>query len=257
MILDSFSLSGRSGIVTGASRGIGAALAQAVLEAGANVVIADILEDKAQEKADELNKIGSDGRAIGALVDVRSRDSIQALVDKTVAEFGTVDFLFNNAGTIHRTPCEDFDADVFEEEIKVNLTGPFLLAQACARVMIAHKHKGKIINTSSLIAMQGGRTVPAYAASKGGLTQVTKTMCNDWAQYNILVNAIGPGWVETENTAPLRANTERFESINARIPLGRWAKPADLMGAAVFLASDASDYVSGHVLFVDGGWLAY
>lgn len=257
MILEKFSLAGKSGIVTGASRGIGAALAQAILEAGANVVIADILEDKAKETAEKLNKIEGGGRAIGALVDIRSRESIQALVDKTVEEFGAVDILFNNAGTIHRTPCEDFDPDVFEEEIKVNLTGPFLLAQACARDMIAKKRKGKIINTASLLSVQGGRTVPAYAASKGGLLQVTKTMCNDWAQYNILVNAIGPGWVETENTAPLRANTERFEHITERIPLGRWAKPADLMGAAVFLASDASDYITGQVIFVDGGWLAF
>ncbi len=257
MILDRFSLAGKTGIVTGSSRGIGAALAQGILEAGANVVIADILEDKAREKADELNGLGCDGKAIGTAVDMRSRESIQALVDGTVKEFGTVDILFNNAGTIHRTPCEDFDADVFEEEIKVNLTGPFLLAQACARVMIADKHKGKIINTASLLSVQGGRTVPAYAASKGGLMQVTKTMCNDWAQYNILVNAIGPGWVETENTAPLRANKERFEHICGRIPLGRWAKPADLMGAAVFLASDASDYITGQVIFVDGGWLAF
>lgn len=257
MILDKFNLAGKTGIVTGSSRGIGAALAQGIFEAGANVVIADILEEQAREKADELNKLGLGGKAIGAGVDMRSRESIQALVDTTVKEFGTVDILFNNAGTIHRTPCEDFDPDVFEEELKVNLTGPFLLAQACARVMIAHKHKGKIINTGSLIAVQGGRTVPAYAASKGGLVQVTKTMCNDWAQYNILVNAIGPGWVETDNTAPLRANPERLASINSRIPLGRWAKPADLMGTAVFLASEASDYITGQIVFVDGGWLAY
>lgn len=257
MILDSFSLAGRTGIVTGASRGIGAALAQAIFEAGANVVVADILDDQAKARAAELNKTKAGGRAIGTVVDMRSRQSIQALVDLTVKEFGTVDILFNNAGTIHRTPCEDFDIDVFEEELKVNLTGPFVLSQACARVMIAHKHKGKIINTGSLIAVQGGRTVPAYAASKGGLVQVTKTMCNDWAKYNILVNAIGPGWVETDNTAPLRANTERLEAINARIPLGRWAKPADLMGVAVFLASDASDYITGQIIFVDGGWLAF
>jgi 2-deoxy-D-gluconate 3-dehydrogenase len=256
MILDSFNLAGRTGIVTGASRGIGAALARALCEAGANVVIADILEDKVQETAEGLGKLGG-GRAIGTVVDMRSRASIQALVDRTVKEFGTVDILFNNAGTIHRTPCEDFDADVFEEEIKVNLTGPFLLSQACARVMIAHKHKGKIVNTASLLSVQGGRTVPAYAASKGGLAQLTKTMCNDWAKYNILVNAIGPGWVETENTAPLRANAERYEHITGRIPLGRWAKPADLMGVAVFLASDASDYITGQIIFVDGGWLAF
>ncbi len=257
MILDKFNLAGKTGIVTGSSRGIGAALAQGIFEAGANVVIADILEEQAREKADELNKLGLGGKAIGAGVDMRSRESIQALVDTAVKEFGTVDILFNNAGTIHRNPCEDFDADVFEEEIKVNLTGPFLLAQACARVMIADKHKGKIINTASLLSIQGGKTVPAYAASKGGLMQVTKTMCNDWAQYNILVNAIGPGYVETDNTAPLRANKERFEQISSRIPLGRWAKPTDLMGADVFLASEASDYITGQVIFVDGGWLAY
>jgi len=256
MILDKFSLAGRSGIVTGASRGIGAALAQAVVEAGAEVVVADILEAQAAETAANLGRIGP-GRAIAALVDMRSRDSIQGLADKAVKAFGKIDFLFNNAGTIHRFPSEEFPADVFEEEIKVNLTGPFLLAQACARVMIAQKRKGKIVNTASLIAVQGGRTVPAYAASKGGLVQITKTMCNDWAKYNILVNAIGPGWVETDNTKPLRENAERLTSITARIPLGRWAKPADLMGAAVFLASDASDYITGQVIFVDGGWLAY
>ena len=167
MILDRFSLAGKTGIVTGSSRGIGAALAQGILEAGANVVIADILEDKAREKADELNGLGCAGKAIGAAVDMRSRESIQALVDGTVKAFGTVDILFNNAGTIHRTPCEDFDADVFEEEIKVNLTGPFLLAQACARVMIADKHKGKIINTASLLSVQGGRTVPRLCGLQG------------------------------------------------------------------------------------------
>ncbi len=139
---------------------------------------------------------------------------------------------------------------------KFNLKGPFFLAQAVAKVMISRKKKGKIVNTTSLIAEQGGKRVPAYAASKGGLAQVTKTMANDWAQYNIQVNAIGPGWVKTELTQALREDSQRNEEISGRIPMGRWADPLDLAGAAVFLASDASDYITGQTIFVDGGWLS-
>jgi 2-dehydro-3-deoxy-D-gluconate 5-dehydrogenase len=181
---------------------------------------------------------------------------IKRLVDRTVNEFGKIDFLFNNAGIIRRNPCEDFLESDWDGMLNINLKGPFFLAQAVAKVMISQKKKGKIVNTTSLIAVQGGKRVPAYAAGKGGLAQVTKSMANDWAQYNIQVNAIGPGWVKTEITQALREDTERNEEITGRIPMGRWADPLDLAGTAVFLASDASDYITGQTIFVDGGWLS-
>jgi 2-deoxy-D-gluconate 3-dehydrogenase len=254
MILDKFNLTGRSGIVTGAGSGIGKGIARGLVEAGAEVVIAGRNMDKLDAVAAELRSIGP--RVIPAFVDMKSTESIRALVDRAVAEFGKIDFLFNNAGTIHRAPSQDFPEEAWEEVLRVNLTGPFLLAQAVARVMIAKEMKGKIINTSSLIAVQGGRTVPAYAASKGGITQLTKALCNDLAKYDIRVNAIGPGWVKTDMTSALQNDSSRFHDISARIPLGRWAEPEDLAGTAVFLASDASDYITGQVIFVDGGWLA-
>ncbi len=255
MILDKFSLAGKSGIVTGAAGGIGAGMARGLMEAGAEVVIADINEEALAETAADM--AGDGDRVVPVFVDMRSEDSIQALANRTVAEFGKIDFLFNNAGTIHREPTEIFSKEKWDEGIAINLTGPFLLGQAVARVMIEQKRKGKIVNTSSLIAVQGGKTVPAYSASKGGLTQLTKTMCNDWAQHNILVNAIGPGWVATGMTKALREDPDRMPSISGRIPLGRWAEPEDFAGIAVFLASDASDYITGQVIFVDGGWLAF
>jgi 2-deoxy-D-gluconate 3-dehydrogenase len=188
--------------------------------------------------------------------DISKMGDIKNLVDRAVKEFGKIDFLFNNAGIVRRAPSEDFTEKDWDETISTNLKGPFFLAQAVARVMISQKRKGKIINTSSLGAVQGGKRVPAYAASKGGLSQVTKSMANDWAKYNILVNALGPGWVKTELTEPLQQDRERYAEITNRIPLGRWADPGDLMGAAVFLASDASDYITGQTIFVDGGWLS-
>jgi 2-deoxy-D-gluconate 3-dehydrogenase len=253
MILNRFSLKGKCGIVTGGGSGIGRAIARGLVEAGAEVIIAG---RNLERLAGVARDLGSIGRVIAAAVDMKSDESLQALVGRAVSEFGKIDFLFNNAGTIHRAPTEDFPAAAWEEVLRVNLTGPFFLAQAVARIMIAHKTRGKIINTSSLIAVFGGKTVPAYAASKGGLTQVTKTMCNDWGRYGINVNAIGPGWVKTELTEALRSDPSRYHEITARIPLGRWADPEDLAGAAVFLASEASDYISGQVIFVDGGYLA-
>ncbi len=254
MVLDRFSLAGRSGIVTGAGSGIGRAIARAVAEAGAEIVLAGRNAERLERVAAEIRQIG--GHAIPVPTNVASLDDIGALVDRTVLEFGKIDFLFNNAGTIRRAPSERLAREDWDEVIRVNLTGPFLLAQAVARVMIGQGRKGKIINTSSLISVQGGRNVAAYAASKGGITQATKAMANDWARYNILVNAIGPGWVKTELTQALRNDPERFKAISDRIPLGRWAEPEDIAGVAVFLASDASDYITGQVIFVDGGWLS-
>jgi 2-deoxy-D-gluconate 3-dehydrogenase len=254
MVLEKFGLKGKSGIVTGGGSGIGKAIATGLVQAGAEIVIVGRNKERLEKTAVEIRKFG--GPVIPLQADVSRMGEIKGLVDRTVKEFGKIDFLFNNAGTIRRNPSEDFSEKDWDEVINTNLKGPFFLAQAVARVMISQKKKGKIINTSSLIAVQGGKRVPAYAASKGGLSQVTKTMANDWAKYNILVNAIGPGWVKTELTEALRQDKERSSEILGRIPLGRWADPEDLAGAAVFLASDASDYITGQTIFVDGGWLS-
>lgn len=254
MILDMFSLKGRSGIVTGAGSGIGKAIAKGVVQAGAEIVIAGRNKERLEKVVEELRPFG--GRMVPIQTDVSKMGDIKNLVERTVKEFGKIDFLFNNAGIVRRGPSEDFTEKDWDETINTNLRGPFFLAQAVARVMISQKRKGKIINTSSLRAIQGGRQVPSYTASKGGLAQLTKSMADDWAQYNILVNALGPGWVKTELTEFLHQNRERSAEITNRIPLGRWADPDDLIGAAIFLASDASDYITGQTVFVDGGWLS-
>jgi len=254
MILEKFNLKEKSGIVTGGGSGIGKAIATGLVQAGAEIVIVGRNRERLERTAGEIGKLGR--KVVPVQADVSKMEDIKRVVDRTVKEFGKIDFLFNNAGTIRRNPSEDFSEKDWDEVINTNLKGPFFLAQAVARVMISQKKKGKIINTSSLIAVQGGKRVPAYAASKGGLSQVTKTMANDWARYNILVNAIGPGWVKTELTEALRQDKERSSEILGRIPLGRWADPEDLAGAAVFLASDASDYITGQTIFVDGGWLS-
>ena len=254
MILDKFKLNGKSGIITGAGSGIGFGLATGLVQAGAELVIAARNLEKINAAAEKLQQHG--GPVIPVKTDMASMDDIRALVDHTVDEFGKIDFLFNNAGIIRRNNSEDFLESDWDEMLNINLKGPFFLAQAVARVMISQNRKGKIINTTSLIAEQGGMRVPAYSASKGGLAQVTKTMANDWAKYNINVNAIGPGWVNTEMTQALREDKERFKGITSRIAMGRWAEPEELAGAAVYLASDASDYVTGQTIFVDGGWLS-
>jgi 2-deoxy-D-gluconate 3-dehydrogenase len=254
MILEMFSLKGKSGIVTGAGSGIGKAIAKGLVQAGAEIVIVGRNRERLEKAATEIEKFG--GPVIALQADISKMEEIKKVVDRAVKEFGKIDFLFNNAGIVRRAPSEDFTEKDWDETISTNLKGPFFLAQAVARVMIYQKRKGKIINTSSLSAVQGGKRVPAYAASKGGLSQVTKSMANDWAKYNILVNALGPGWVKTELTEPLQQDRERYAEITNRIPLGRWADPEDLMGAAVFLASDASDYITGQTIFVDGGWLS-
>jgi 2-deoxy-D-gluconate 3-dehydrogenase len=254
MILEKFSLKGKSGIVTGAGSGIGKSFATSLVQAGAEVVIAGRNIERLEVVAEESRQFG--GPVIPIRTDVAKMKDIQILVDRTVKEFGKIDFLFNNAGIVRRSPCEDFTETDWDDVITVNLKGAFFLAQAVARIMISQRRKGKIINTSSRIALQSGKALPAYGASKAGLTQLTKSMANDWAKYNILVNAIGPGYVRTEMTEPLYQDSEQNAEITSRIPLGRWADPEDLAGAAVFLASDASDYITGQTIFVDGGWLS-
>ena len=254
MFPDMFSLEGKCGIVTGSVSGIGKAVARGLAEAGGKVVIADVRFDELKETADEITSEGHS--VIPVAVDMRSMDSIRNLVDTTVNTFGRIDFLFNNAGVLHREPCEELKKEAWDEVMQVNLSGPFFLAQTVAKVMIEKETKGKIVNTSSLMAVLGGRSIPAYTATKGALAQVTKAMCNDWGKYGIRVNAIGPGYVKTEMTDSLQKDKERFTEIESRIPLGRWAEPEDFAGPAVFLASDASDYITGQVIFIDGGYLA-
>ena len=254
MIMDRFSLKGKCGLVTGAGSGIGQGMARGLAEAGARVALAGRNMERLEKAAAEIKAAELD--AVPVQVDMADQESIKNLVESVIKEFGRIDFLFNNAGMIHRAPSEEFPIKEWEEMIKVNLTGPFLLCQAVARHMIDQGINGSIVNTSSLIAVFGGMTVPAYAATKGGLTQLTKALCNDLAKYGIRVNAIGPGWVKTGMTEALQNNPERYQAILSRIPLGRWAEPEDLAGLAVFLASEASAYITGQVVFIDGGYLA-
>ena len=254
MILDKFSLKGKMGLVTGSGTGIGKGIATGLAEAGAKVALAGRTLAKVEQAAAEMQASGLD--VVAFRVDMADADSIAELVESLLNKLDRIDFLFNNAGMIHRAPSEEFPIDKWEDMLKTNLTGPFLLSQAVTRHMIARGIKGSIVNTSSLIAVFGGVNVPAYAATKGGLTQLTKSMCNDLAKYGIRVNAIGPGWVKTGMTQALQNDAKRYATISSRIPLGRWATPEDLAGLAVFLASEASAYISGQVIFIDGGYLS-
>jgi 2-deoxy-D-gluconate 3-dehydrogenase len=255
MILDQFSLKGKSGIVTGGGTGLGKGMATALTQAGGAVLLVGRRMDVLEKAARELGKAGAPVVPFSA--DLSKMADVPKIVDKAVKEFGKVDFLINNAGTIRRAPCEDFSEADWDVVLETNLKGPFFLAQAVARTMIAAKRPGAIVNTSSLIAFIGGKTVPAYAASKGGLNQATKTMANDWAKYGIRVNAIAPGYFITDVTEALQKNKERYTEIVSRIPMGRWGNPEELGGIALYLVSDASSYVTGQTFVVDGGWLAY
>jgi 2-deoxy-D-gluconate 3-dehydrogenase len=255
MILDQFSLKGKSGIVTGGGTGLGKGMATALTQAGGAVLLVGRRMDVLEKAARELGKAGAPVVPFSA--DLSKMADVPKIVDKAVKEFGKVDFLINNAGTIRRAPCEDFSEADWDVVLETNLKGPFFLAQAVARTMIAAKRPGAIVNTSSLIAFIGGKTIPAYAASKGGLNQATKTMANDWAKYGIRVNAIAPGYFITDVTEALQKNKERYTEIVSRIPMGRWGNPEELGGIALYLVSDASSYVTGQTFVVDGGWLAY
>ncbi len=252
MILDSFKLDGKVALVTGASAGLGASMAVTLAEAGANVAAHG--NSRAPNKTCEL--IDSVGRRSLALRgDLADKSVPQKLLDQTLEEFGNLDILINNAGTIRRAPAVDYSEQDWATVIEVNLSSVFRLSQLAGREMINKRRGGKIINIASLLAFQGGITVPAYAASKGAVVQLTKALANEWAQHRINVNAIAPGYMRTSNTAALQADQTRNRQILERIPAGRWGEPEDLAGAAVFLASRASDYLHGHVLVVDGGWM--
>jgi 2-deoxy-D-gluconate 3-dehydrogenase len=254
MILDQFRLNGKSGIVTGGGTGLGKGIAAALVQAGASVLIVGRRVDVLEKTANELSKSGKPPIPFSA--DVSQMGDIPKIVEKAVKEFGKIDFLVNNAGAIRRAPVENYSEADWDAVVQTNLKGPFFLSQAVARTMIEAKRPGAIVNTASLIAYIGGKNVPAYAASKAGIKQVTMSMANAWAPYGIRVNAVAPGWFITELTEALQKDKSRYAEILSRIPLGRWGNPEELGGAVLYLVSDASSYVTGQTFVIDGGWLA-
>jgi 2-dehydro-3-deoxy-D-gluconate 5-dehydrogenase len=252
LILDQFKLHDRVALVTGASTGLGAAIAFALAEAGAQVSCHGNTRSP-ESTCDRIQNAGAVAHGING--DLGRPETARSLVEQTLERFGRIDILVNNAGTIRRAPAVDYSDDDWATVIEVNLSSVFRLSQLVGRQMIERQRGGKIVNIASLLSFQGGITVPAYAASKGGVAQLTKALANEWARFGINVNAIAPGYMRTSNTAALQADETRNRQILERIPAGRWGEPEDLAGAAVFLASSASDYVNGHVLVVDGGWM--
>jgi 2-deoxy-D-gluconate 3-dehydrogenase len=253
VILDTFSLKGRNALVTGSRTGLGKAIAIALGEAGANVVVHGRCTTGMDEVCTAIRASGAN--AMTAIGDVRDAETCERLVELTVREFGSIDILVNNAGIIRRAPALEVSMQDWLEVIDADLNSVFRLSQLAARHMVQQK-RGKIINIASLLSFQGGVLVPAYAAAKGAVAQLTKALANEWASRKLHVNAITPGYMATSQTAPLRDDDVRSRQILERIPAGRWGEPREVAGAAVFLASSASDYVNGHVLVVDGGWLA-
>jgi 2-deoxy-D-gluconate 3-dehydrogenase len=247
-----FRLDGKVALVTGSNRGMGAAMALGFAQAGADVVLHDIAAP--EETARRIREMAG-VRTHSLAADLSSRAQADRLIDEAVAAMGAVDILVNNAGIIRRAPAAEHGDEDWDAVIEINLTAVFRLCRAAGAHMLA-RGRGKIVNIASLLSFQGGINVPSYAAAKGGVAQITKALANEWAGRGVNVNAIAPGYIRTENTRPLFQNEERRQAILERIPAGRWGEPEDVCGAAVFLASAASDYVHGHVLVVDGGWMA-
>lgn len=249
--MNPFDLSGRIAVVTGANTGIGQALAVGLAGAGADVAL--VGRTPADETAGQIRSLGRRAAIIAA--DLSSIAPVEQVVERTVAELGGLDILVNNAGIIRRADALDFSEEDWDAVIDTNLKSVFFLSQAAARHMVS-QGRGKIVNIASLLSFQGGIRVPSYTASKSGVAGLTKLLANEWAAKGINVNAIAPGYIATNNTAALQADEMRNRQILERIPAGRWGAPTDLAGAAIFLASSAADYVHGHILAVDGGWLA-
>jgi 2-dehydro-3-deoxy-D-gluconate 5-dehydrogenase len=252
MILDAFSLEGRVAIVTGARTGLGQGMALGLAEAGADIVGIDLIQlDETEKGVKERGR-----KFLGIEADLSNIKAIGDILHRTIQGFKKIDILVNNAGIIRRTDAIDFSEKDWDEVMAINLKTVFFLSQAVAKQFIRQNTGGKIISVASLLSFQGGIRVPSYTASKSGVMGITRLMANEWAKYKINVNAIAPGYMATDNTAPLRADPERSKAILERIPAGRWGMPEDLKGIAVFLASDASSYVTGYTIAVDGGWLA-
>jgi 2-dehydro-3-deoxy-D-gluconate 5-dehydrogenase len=253
MSLEAFRLNGKNALVTGSRRGLGLAIAVALADAGANVGC----HGCDPNPGPGCNEIRAAGRKTFYFSgDLANPSACTGLFEKAIAEFGSIDILVNNAGTIRRAPAAEYPMEFWDELIAVDLTAVFRLSQLAGRHMLQRRAGGKIVNIASLLSFQGGIFVPAYAAAKGGLAQLTKALANEWASKGINVNAIAPGYMATDNTTALRNDPVRNRQILERIPAGRWGEPKDVAGAALFLCSSASDYVHGHVLAVDGGWLA-
>jgi 2-deoxy-D-gluconate 3-dehydrogenase len=252
MILDLFKLDNKVALVTGASRGLGQAMALGLAEAGADIAGLDMTE--CAETCQQVQALGC--RYHSLVLDLReaSPEQLSEAVAGVVSALGRLDILLNNAGIIRRAPIFEFSEEYWDDVLQINLKAAFFLSQAAARQMAA-QGGGKIINIASMLSFQGGILVPSYAAAKSGVAGITKALANELAPKNINVNAIAPGYMATDNTAPLRADPKRSQAILERIPSGRWGLPADLKGIAVFLASAASDYMHGTVVPVDGGWL--
>lgn len=259
-VLEQFSLKGKTALVTGGCYGIGYAIGKALGEAGATVIFNARNEERLAKAAQEYAKDGIE--AYGFRCDVTDEQAVEALVHKVRGQFGAIDILVNNAGIIKRIPMCEMSVDDFKEVVDIDLTAPFIVSKAVLPGMIEKGH-GKIINVCSMMSELGRETVSAYASAKGGLKMLTKNIASEYGAYNIQCNGIGPGYIATPQTAPLRepqadGSPHPFDSfILAKTPAGRWGTPKDLMGAAVFLASDASNFVNGQILYVDGGILAY
>jgi|SRR5665648_10475 len=246
-----FEIRGKKGIVTGATRGLGKAMAQALYEAGVEIVIMGT-SDRILSVAKEIDE--TETKVHGIIADFRDTLSVQNAFESAVAILGDLDILVNNAGMQIRHPSEDFPIEDWEAVLAVNLTAPFIMSKLAGKIML-EKGYGKIINIASVLSFIGGYTVPAYAASKGGIARMTQTMCNEWASKGINVNAIAPGYMETDNTTAIKNDPIRYNQLLTRIPTNRWGVPSDIVGPLLFLASSASDYVNGVILPVDGGFL--
>jgi 2-deoxy-D-gluconate 3-dehydrogenase len=253
-VLELFRLDGKTALVTGCRRGIGKAFALALAEAGADIVgVSKTLEPSGSAVEKEVHALGRKFRAYRC--DFAGREAVRQFAATVNTNFLAIDILVNNAGTILRKPAAEHPDEYWDEVIQTNLSSQFLLSREIGKRMV-ERGSGKIIFTASVLTFQGGINVPGYAASKGAIGQLTKALANEWASRGVQVNAIAPGYINTDNAAPLTADPVRGPAILSRIPTGRWGEPDDLKGAIVFLASRASDYVTGSILTVDGGWLS-
>ena len=252
-VLDLYNLKGKVALVTGCKRGIGRAMAEALAEAGADIIgVSASLEESGSEIETYVTGLGK--RFYAYQCDFADRSRLKEFCEQITAEHPVIDILVNNAGTILRKPAVEHPDEFWDEVIAVNQTAPFILTREVGRLML-ERGSGKVIFTASLLTFQGGINVPGYAASKGAIGQMTKAFANEWAGKGVCVNAIAPGYISTDNTEALRADEERSRAIMERIPAGRWGEAADFKGPVVFLASDASNYMHGSILTVDGGWM--
>ncbi len=252
-VLDSFNLAGKTALVTGAKRGIGRAMAEGLAEAGADVIgVSASLDPAGSEVGDTVTSLGR--KFTGYACDFADRTAVKAFAAQVLEDHPQIDILVNNAGTILRMPAAEHPDEMWDKVIEVNLNAQFILTREIGGAMVK-RGSGKVIFTASLLTFQGGITVPGYAASKGGIGQLTMAFANEWAGSGVNVNAIAPGYIATDNTQALQDDPDRSEAILARIPAGRWGRPDDFKGPIAFLASDASQYMHGHILTVDGGWM--